>query len=57
MMQNWDSDNGWDWSPDGPTGEVLGNVSGVFNGFFSHMDHKVLLHLHSLVRLGGCVLD
>lgn len=57
-MQNWD--NGWKWSPDGPTGEVLSNVSGVFNGFFSHVDHKVLLDISALFSptsfAGACVL-
>ena len=33
----------WDWHPDGPTGEVLSNVSGVFNAFFARIEHKVQL--------------
>ena len=33
----------WNWTPEGPVGEVWSNVSGRFSAMFAHVDHKVKL--------------
>ena len=43
----------WNWTPEGPVGEVWSNVSGRFSAMFAHVDHKVKLQVLGLHQVGS----